>query len=75
MPGTHPKKAKIKSYNDDQLQRALEAMEEGKSMLATSKTYAVPYSTLRDKVVGKSKPTMSRPGTECLLGDDVEKAF
>jgi len=37
MPGTHPKKAKTKSYDEDQLQRALEAVRQGKSILGSSK--------------------------------------
>ena len=72
MPGTHPK-AKKRCYDNDQLQRALEAVREGTSILAASKSYSIPYSTLRDKVVGKSKPILQQRGVECVLGDDVEK--
>jgi len=75
MPGTHPKKAKTKSYDEDQLQRALEAVRQGKSILGSSKIYRVPFSTLRDKVVGNSTPSISIPGRECVLGKNIENAL
>jgi transposase len=61
-----------KRYNEDQLIRAYEAVNDGASIRAAAEQYGVPRSTLSDYVSGKI-PFGKRSGPERYLSDEEEK--
>lgn len=61
------------NYTSEQLKNALEAVKNGMPVLAASKTFKVPRSTLRYKVSGDRPESFGKVGPNCVLGDDVEK--
>lgn len=65
-------KRKKLQYTDDDLKRALEAIEKGMTVFSSSKKYGVPYQTLRDKVNGKSVKSRRHSGLASILTVDIE---
>ena len=47
MPGTHPKRKKPTSYSNEDLEAALLAVENGKSIFSAHKQIGIPYTIPR----------------------------
>lgn len=74
--GRHsPRASKIKKlqYSKEQLQNALLAVQNGSTIYDASKSDQIPYSTLRDKVIGNSPQVKRASGYISVLGENIEK--
>lgn len=61
------------TYSNEDLQKALKAINRGTPLSVVSREFNIPKSTLFDKKKGISKPAISRRGPESILGDETEE--
>ena len=59
-------------YTDSQLRDAINAVKKGMVVYKASKTFGIPYQTLRDKIFGRTALKIQHCGYESVLCEQIE---
>ncbi|XP_065642449.1 uncharacterized protein LOC136074076 [Hydra vulgaris] len=59
-------------YTDSQLRDAINAVKKGMVMYKASKTFGIPYQTLRDKISRRTSLKIQHCGYKSVLGEQIE---
>ena len=60
-------------YDDDNMQKAIQAVRDGSSKRSAAQQYDVPRTTLNDKIAGRT-PESRRIGKDPVLSSDEESS-